>query len=49
MLLLVGCTSKQIMIEKQERIKNLTADLDLENPRELVTAQKIYKDIMYNN
>lgn len=49
MLLTIGCTSKQIMIEKQERIKHLTADLNLEDPRELLTAQKIYKDIMYNN
>lgn len=49
MLLLIGCTSEKIMIEKKERIKHLTADLNLDDPREVAIAQKIYKDIMYNN
>jgi hypothetical protein len=49
MLLTIGCASKQITIEKKERIKHLTADLNLDNPREVAIAQKIYKDIMYNN
>ena len=49
MLLTIGCTSEKIMIEKKERIKHLTAGLNLDNPREVAVAQKIYKDIMYNN